>query len=228
LMSYDGGVYQSASGSRYGGHAVSLVGYGTEAGVPYWRLMNSWGDSWGENGYFRFLRGQDLCQIETLSSIAFAGTVSLVAHEGEAPQEEAISAGEANVDVDVVVARCNSYPCPSSYYMRVNAASIECKGETCTTADDKGTCCKSLTKEVSNAKCKGSEARDWFEQYTLADCVEWALNNGASFFVYGKGTRAQQCWWQRALGEDDCEGEHCCQCPNCAWEDDEFDFYKLT
>jgi C1A family cysteine protease len=37
-------------------HAVSMIGYGTENGVNYWLLKNSWGTSWGESGFFRIKR----------------------------------------------------------------------------------------------------------------------------------------------------------------------------
>jgi cathepsin L len=37
-------------------HVMQLVGYGTDAGKDYWIVRNSWGSSWGENGYIRLAR----------------------------------------------------------------------------------------------------------------------------------------------------------------------------
>jgi cathepsin F len=45
-------------------HAVLIVGYGTDGGKDYWTVKNSWGAKWGEEGYFRFTRGENLCGIE--------------------------------------------------------------------------------------------------------------------------------------------------------------------
>jgi len=40
-------------------HAVVLFGYGTEDGMRYWHLKNSWGSWWGENGNIRLQRLND-------------------------------------------------------------------------------------------------------------------------------------------------------------------------
>jgi cathepsin B len=65
FLLYTGGVYQHKTGSFLGGHAIRIIGYGVDNGVKYWLCVNSWNDSWGEKGTFRFLRGSDHCGIES-------------------------------------------------------------------------------------------------------------------------------------------------------------------
>jgi cathepsin B len=65
LLSYKGGIYVHQGGKLDGGHAVRLVGWGVENKVPYWIIANSWNEDWGENGYFRILRGANECGIES-------------------------------------------------------------------------------------------------------------------------------------------------------------------
>lgn len=48
-----------------GGHAVSVIGYGTRAdGVKYWEIQNSWGANWGNGGRAKIERGVDAWGIE--------------------------------------------------------------------------------------------------------------------------------------------------------------------
>eukprot|EP00701_Giardia_intestinalis_P000527 XP_001704351.1 Cathepsin B precursor [Giardia lamblia ATCC 50803] len=65
FMYYKSGVYQHRWGLWLGGHAVEIIGYGvTDSGLDYWTVRNSWGPDWGEDGYFRIVRGGDECGIE--------------------------------------------------------------------------------------------------------------------------------------------------------------------
>jgi cathepsin B len=64
FLTYKSGVYQYTTGSYLGGHAIKILGWGVESGTPYWLVANSWNPNWGDNGYFKILRGQDECGIE--------------------------------------------------------------------------------------------------------------------------------------------------------------------
>lgn len=63
---YGGGVYSGNCGFDMD-HAVQLVGYGEEGGKMYWLVRNSWGASWGEQGYIRIERfgdGKEPCGVD--------------------------------------------------------------------------------------------------------------------------------------------------------------------
>lgn len=53
---YKSGVLTSASCGTNLNHGVLAVGYGTENDTPYWLVKNSWGSSWGDQGYVKILR----------------------------------------------------------------------------------------------------------------------------------------------------------------------------
>jgi len=61
---YKSGVYKRTSSSALGGHAVELIGWGSESGTDYWLVKNSWNEQWGDNGLFKIVRGTDECGIE--------------------------------------------------------------------------------------------------------------------------------------------------------------------
>ncbi|KAI6221436.1 Cathepsin B-like cysteine proteinase [Aphelenchoides fujianensis] len=46
---YTGGIYVHQGGLIEGGHAVKLVGWGSENNVPYWIVANSWNTDFGED-----------------------------------------------------------------------------------------------------------------------------------------------------------------------------------
>jgi cathepsin B len=77
FMSYKTGVYQKHwyEFLPEGGHAVKIVGWGTESGTDYWLVANSWNTNWGLDGYFKIRRGVNACGMETQGP-PYAGTVA--------------------------------------------------------------------------------------------------------------------------------------------------------
>eukprot|EP00127_Corallochytrium_limacisporum_P006175 Clim_evm14s220 gene=Clim_evmTU14s220 len=74
MIYYSSGVYYNEECGHDTGHAVTIVGYGTDPSLPehlrdYWLVKNSWSEFWGDNGYFKIARNQDnMCGIATRSA----------------------------------------------------------------------------------------------------------------------------------------------------------------
>lgn len=59
-------IYEwDGKGEQIGGHAIEIVGWGEENNKKYWLIKNSWGTDWGDEGYFKMIRGINNCEIES-------------------------------------------------------------------------------------------------------------------------------------------------------------------
>ena len=65
LDEYEGGIFYDITGDIHTVHEVSVVGWGEQNGIPYWRIRNSWGSHWGEDGFFRVVRGSNNIAVES-------------------------------------------------------------------------------------------------------------------------------------------------------------------
>jgi C1A family cysteine protease len=66
---YQSGILDSDKCGTQLDHAVAAVGYGTEGGEDFYIVRNSWGASWGEQGYIRIAAkpGKGVCGIQQVS-----------------------------------------------------------------------------------------------------------------------------------------------------------------
>lgn len=53
----------------YVNHAVVVTGFGKdENNTEFWTIKNSWGENWGNKGYFNMVKGENMCGIATCAS----------------------------------------------------------------------------------------------------------------------------------------------------------------
>ncbi|EFX87403.1 hypothetical protein DAPPUDRAFT_312326 [Daphnia pulex] len=66
FFSYRDGVYDATDCDNVDvNHAVVVVGWGSQGGIDYWIIRNSWGTGWGLSGYGLIHRGVNKCKMES-------------------------------------------------------------------------------------------------------------------------------------------------------------------
>jgi hypothetical protein len=104
FKSYRSGVFNGCTkgGRLVGGHAMAVVGYGTERNQDYWLIKNSWGTAWGEKGYMKLRRGVKACDIGTSIAAIACGRTTLRSAPAplrqQEPENEAEEEGEEEED----------------------------------------------------------------------------------------------------------------------------------
>ena len=69
---YDGGIFEDKNcHSTTINHSIGCVGFGVEGETKYWIVRNSWGKSWGEEGYMRMIWENNMCGIASMASVPF-------------------------------------------------------------------------------------------------------------------------------------------------------------
>jgi C1A family cysteine protease len=63
-QNYNGGILPASQCGNNVDHAIQLTGYTASSG-GYWVVRNSWGTSWGENGFIYLQYGHNTCDIRT-------------------------------------------------------------------------------------------------------------------------------------------------------------------
>jgi C1A family cysteine protease len=58
-MFYQSGVFTGPCPGTPVDHVVLIVGYGSQNGLDYWIVQNSWGSAWGMDGYMYLGRGSE-------------------------------------------------------------------------------------------------------------------------------------------------------------------------
>ncbi|KAF7272669.1 hypothetical protein GWI33_014572 [Rhynchophorus ferrugineus] len=68
LQFYHSGIFNPTECVKKPNHAILITGYVSQRNTPYWKIKNSWGTNWGEQGYLRLIMGKNMCGINNYVS----------------------------------------------------------------------------------------------------------------------------------------------------------------
>lgn len=161
FQTYHSGVFTGPCGQNLD-HGVLLVGFNSEGSQPYYIVKNSWGSSWGLDGYIEIAAGSNLCGISNSGSYPIHDKTAkkLAAKQPmdgpyEDPKPSGCASGEKPVQIsgvsgDYCAPSCASGPCPAS----PSSAKAECVVET--PGSGKPTLCALIcTPGVETGECPG-------------------------------------------------------------------------
>lgn len=119
---YSSGIYEHQWGYSEGLHRIIIVGYNEDQ--DYWICKNSWGTSWGENGYFRIKYGE--CEIQDsvyyfeLPTSTIINIYPKTHHFGVVKVGECSSTQEFTIENRGAKTKRVEIWCPSSYFIANN------------------------------------------------------------------------------------------------------------
>jgi len=147
FSNYGGGIFAGCTSSALD-HAIAVVGYGTENGVDYWLIKNSWGERWGEDGFIRLKRGVGMCGIGKEYSLV------------------KVSAVEGPTDAPLTTVA----PCEDKWGNCPDLAQNHCY-EKWVKDDCQKSCglCAGMTPVASNT-CYNEYSDDWCEEAAKTNC----------------------------------------------------------
>jgi cathepsin X len=102
LHDYHGGIITEDGGDKTTTHIVSIIGWGIEHGIRHWIVRNSWGQYWGEMGFFRVELGKNLLGIESKIIWATPGnfTTCTLPSQGEAIRCNHQTYNDPSIDIE--------------------------------------------------------------------------------------------------------------------------------
>lgn len=124
LHEYHGGVYANQTALQESTHVVSIVGWGqmkddseddddNNGGAEYWICRNSWGQAWGEMGFFRILAGHNVLNIEHKIAWATPGQFTIenfpCREDGANCNKGALEYVDPSMDLTAVQRRLRTY-----------------------------------------------------------------------------------------------------------------------
>merc|ERR1712037_324888 len=114
-------------------HAVTVVGYGTQGGKPYWLIKNSWGDNWGDGGYVKIVRGKTACGIAQNCALTECSKSGYASPAPQAPPPAPIPANQI-CDISKLYKNSNitgTYTLTTTVNGKKYVASVKCTKSKC-------------------------------------------------------------------------------------------------